>query len=431
MADHTGGLSAPRRLDPTAPDFHGLIRPGDHILWGQVTGEPPTLVEALVSQRAALGPVSAFLGTGLGRALRPEHADHIGMLGLGGLGTARVLASAGAMEVLPVHGGQVGRLITEGRIRCDVALLMVSPAGPEGTHSLGCTVDYMDAAIATARTVIAEVSPHVPFTFGHEAIPVSRLDAVLETTRAPFTARPPKIGAAGRAIAAHVAALIEDGSTIQTGLGELPEAILEGLGGHRDLGLHSGILGDAAKALIERGVLTNARKPIDTGRSVTTTVVGGEALYTFVHRNAEVLVRPSGYTHADAVLARLPRLVAINSAVEVDLTGQVNAEQAGHAIVGGIGGQADFARAASRSPGGCSIIALPATASNGASRIVARLSGPVTTPRADVDVVVTEHGAADLRGCTLRERRRRLAAIAAPEARETLERSIREEEETG
>lgn len=413
----------PRRLDPAAPDLSGLVRPGDHVLWGQAAGEPPSLVEALVVQRRALGPLSVFLGTGLGRALRPEHADRIRMRGLGGLGTARALASAGALEVLPLHGGQVGRLLASGRMRCDVVLLMLGPAGPDGTHSLGCAVDYLDAAVAAARTVVAEVSPRVPFTFGHHAIPASRLNAVLETDRAPFGAPPPRIGAAGRAIAAHVAALVEDGSTIQTGLGELPEAILDGLGSHRDLGLHSGILGDAAMRLMQRGALTNARKPIDTGRSVSTTLVGSEGLYAFAHRNAEVLLRPSGYTHADAVLARLPRFVALNSAVEVDLTGQVNAEQAGGAVVGGIGGQADFARAASRSPGGCSVIALPATASSGASRIVSRLSGPVTTPRADVDVVVTEHGAADLRGCTLSERRRRLAAIAPAEAREGLERA--------
>lgn len=417
----------PHRLDPAAPDLCGLVRPGDHVLWGQAAGEPPSLVEALVAQRRALGPFSVFLGTGLGRALRPEHADRIRMRGLGGLGTARVLASAGALEVLPLHGGQVGRLLGSGRVRCDVALLMLSPAGPDGgAHSLGCAVDYMDAAIAAARTVIAEVSPRVPFTFGHDAIPASRLDAVLETDRAPFGMPQPRIGAAGRAIAARVAALVEDGSTLQTGLGELPEAILEGLGSHRDLGLHSGIFGDAAMRLVESGALTNARKPIDTGRSVATTLVGSERLYAFAHRNAEVLVRPSGYTHADAVLARLPRFVAVNSAVEVDLTGQVNAEQAGGAIVGGIGGQADFARAASRSPGGCSIIALPATATGGVSRIVARLSGPVTTPRADVDVVVTEHGAADLRGRTLAERRLRLIAVAAPGAREGLERATRE-----
>ncbi len=417
----------PRRLDPAAPDLAGLIRPGDQVLWGQVTAEPPTLVDAMVAQREALGPFSVFLGTGMGRALRPEHADHIRMTGLGGLGTARALASAGVLDVLPVHGGQAGRLIAQGRIRCDVALLMLSPPGPDGRHSLGCVVDYVDAAIAAARTVIAEVSPRVPFTFGHDTIGPDRIDAILETDRAPYVTQPSRIGDTGRAIAAHVAALIEDGSTIQTGLGELPEAILEGLSGHRDLGLHSGILGDAGMALIQRGVLTNARKPIDTGRSVATTLVGSEALYAFAHRNPDVLVRSCGYTHADAVLAHLPRLVAINSAVEVDLTGQVNAEQAGRAIVGGIGGQADFARAASRSPGGCSIIALPARASGGASRIVARLSGPVTTPRADVDVVVTEFGAADLRGCTLSERRRRLLAIAAPEAREGLDRAVREE----
>lgn len=416
-----------RRLDPALPDLRGLIRPGDQILWGQVAGEPPSLVEALVAQRAALGGVSVFLGAGLATTLRPEHADHIAMCGLGGLGTNRALASAGVLEVMPLHGGQVGRMVAAGRIRCDVAFLMLGPAGPDGGHSMGCTVDYMDAAVTSARTVIAEVSPRVPYTLGHATIPASRLDAILESDRAPLGARPPRIGDVGRRIAAHVAALIEDGSTVQTGLGELPEAILDGLAQHRDLGLHSGIFGDAAMRLVQAGVLTNARKPIDTGISVATTLVGTEALYAFAHRNPAVQLRGCGYTHADAVLAQLPRLVAVNAAAEVDLTGQVNAEQVGRAIIGGIGGQADFARGASRSPGGCSIIALPAATSGAAGRIVARLSGPVTTPRADVDVVVTEHGAADLRGCGLAGRRRRLIAIAAPEAREALERATGEE----
>ncbi|MCK8785929.1 4-hydroxybutyrate CoA-transferase [Roseomonas sp. NAR14] len=418
-----------QRLDPAAPALRGLIRPGDRILWGQAAGEPPTLVEALVDQRAALGGVSVLLGTGLAATLRPEHADHIAMQGIGGLGTTRALANAGVLDILPLHGGQVGRMLAEGRLRCDVALLMLPPAGPDGAHSLGCTVDYMDMAVAQARTVIAEVSPRVPCTLGHAAIPAARLDAVLETDRAPLGTRPPRIGEAGRRIAAHVAALVADSSTIQVGLGELPEAILDGFAAHRDLGLHSGIFGDAAMRLLRAGVLTNARKPIDAGVSVATTAVGTAALYDFVHRNPAVALRPCGYTHADAVLARLPRLVAINAAAEVDLTGQVNAEQAGRAVVGGIGGQADFARAASRSPGGCSVIALPALASTGGTRIVHRLSGPVTTPRADVDVVVTEHGAADLRGCGLAERRRRLIGIAAPECREALERAVREEGE--
>jgi acetyl-CoA hydrolase len=407
-------------------DLTRHIRPGDHILWGQVTGEPPSLVEALVAQRAALGGVTVFLGTGLARTLRPEHADHITMRGLGGLGSFRALASAGVLEVLPVHGGQVHRLIAEGHIRCDVALLLLPPADAAGTHSLGPCVDYMDAAVARARTVIAEISADVPDTAGHPRLPAARLDAVLHSDRPPHLLPRAEPNATERAIGAHIAALIPDGATIQTGLGALPEAVLAALVHHRDLGLHSGILGDGAMALMRAGALTNARKPIDTGVSVTTTLVGSAELHRFAHRNPAVALKPSSHTHSEVVLARLPGLFAINAAAEVDLTGQVNAERIAGKVIGGVGGQADFARAAARSPGGASIIALPATASDGSSRIVARLSGPVTTPRADVDLVVTEHGVADLRGASERERARRLLAIAAPAAREALERHLKE-----
>lgn len=407
-------------------DLTGHIRPGDHILWGQVTGEPPSLVEALVGQCAALGGVSVFLGTGLARVLRPAHADHIRMRGLGGLGTFRALASAGVLEVLPIHGGQVHRMIATGQIRCDVAFLLLPPADDAGTHSLGPCVDYMDAAVTRARTVIAEVSPHVPDTHGHGRIPATRLDAVLHSERTPHLLPRAEPNAVECAIGAHVAAFIPDGATIQTGLGALPEALLAALTGHRDLGLHSGILGDGAMALMQRGAITNARKPLNPGVSVTTTLVGSAELHRFAHRNPTIALKPSSHTHNEVVLAQLPRLFAINAAAEVDLTGQVNAERIGANVIGGVGGQADFARAAARSEGGASIIALPAIASDGSSRIVARLSGPVTTPRSDVDVIVTEHGAADLRGASERERAARIIAIAAPAAREGLERALKE-----
>jgi acyl-CoA hydrolase len=389
-----------------------------------VTGEPPSLVEALVEQRALLGGVTVFLGTGLARTLRPAHADHIAMRGLGGLGTFRALASAGVLDVLPIHGGQVHRMIAEGRIRCDVVLLLLPPADAAGTHSLGACVDYMDAAVAQARTVLAEISPHVPDTGGHPRIPATHLAGSIHTTRMPHLLPRAEPNAVERAIGAHIAGLIPDGATIQTGLGALPEAVLAALSSHRDLGLHSGILGDGAMALMQAGVLTNARKQLDRGVSVTTTLVGSAELHRFAHQNPAVALKRSSYTHNEVVLARMPRLFAINAAAEVDLTGQVNAERIGTNIIGGVGGQADFARAAARSAGGASIIALPAKASDGSSRIVARLSGPVTTPRADVDVIVTEHGVADLRGASERERARRILAIAAPATRESLKENL-------
>jgi acyl-CoA hydrolase len=221
-----------------------------------------------------------------------------------------------------------------------------------------------------------------------------------------------------------VAGYIEDGAVLQVGIGAVPDAILRLLKDRRDLGVHSGMIGDGLVDLVEAGVITNARKPIDPGISITGALIGTRRLYEFVNRNPKIGMRSSAYTHDATVLSRLPRLVTINSAVEVDLTGQVNAEQSGSHYLGGTGGQVDFVRAGLRSPGGRSIIALPATARDGkVSRITASLSGPVTTARSDVDVIVTEFGAAELKGQTLPERARRLVAIAHPDFQEELSRA--------
>jgi acyl-CoA hydrolase len=210
-------------------------------------------------------------------------------------------------------------------------------------------------------------------------------------------------------------------------VGAVPDAILRLLHDRRDLGVHSGMIGEGLVDLVEAGVITNALKPIDRGMSITGALIGTRRLYDFVNRNPKISLRSSSYTHNEAVLSRLTRLVTINSAIEVDLTGQVNAEQSGPQYLGGTGGQVDYVRAGSRSPGGRSIIALPATAKGGKiSRITAALSGPVTTARSEVDVIVTEFGAAELKGQTLAERTRRLVGIAHPDFREELDRAAHE-----
>ncbi|MDE2049918.1 MAG: acetyl-CoA hydrolase, partial [Gammaproteobacteria bacterium] len=215
-----------------------------------------------------------------------------------------------------------------------------------------------------------------------------------------------------------------DGAVLQVGIGAVPDAILRLLHDRRDLGIHSGMVGDGLVDLVEAGVITNARKPIDPGISITGALIGTRRLYAFADGNPKIGMRNSAYTHGSTVLARLPRLVAINSAIEVDLTGQVNAEQSGSLYLGGTGGQVDFVRAGARSPGGRAIIALPATARGGkVSRITASLSGPVTTARSEVDVIVTEFGAAELKGQALGERARRLVAIAHPSFQEELDRA--------
>jgi acyl-CoA hydrolase len=281
----------------------------------------------------------------------------------------------------------------------------------------------VQAAVAQARVVIAEVNPQVPFTFG-ELLPASRIDVAVHVDRPPVQVSAALVSATDEAIARHCAEFIGDGAVIQTGVGAVPDAILRLLHDRKDLGVHSGMLGDGLVDLAEAGVLTNARKEIDPGVSINGALIGTKRLYDFAHRNAAVRMVRTAYTHNSAVLAQLSRLVTINSAMEVDLGGQTNAEQSGASYMGGTGGQVDFVRAGMRSAGGHSIIALPSTAKGGTiSKIVAALSGPVTTARSEVDIIVTEFGAAQLRGQSLAERARRLVAIAHPDFREELDRT--------
>jgi acyl-CoA hydrolase len=308
-----------------------------------------------------------------------------------------------------------------------VVLCQVSTPDRDGRHSLGLVADYLPAAIAVARTTIAEVNPHVPYTFG-ETIPSSdeRLVTVADDRALPSVKRR-EASEEDRAIAALVATVVPDGATMQFGVGGTPDAVLAALAAKRDLGIHSGLIGDAVVDLVEAGVVTNARKPVDAGLTVTGAIVGTERLYRWAHRNPTLLMRPVSYTHDPQVLSSFDNFFAINAAIEVDLGGQINAETVNGAYIGAVGGQAAFARAGAAAPHGRSIIALASTAAGGAiSRIVARLGDGVTsTPRADADLVVTEHGVADLRGATLRQRAERLVAIADPAHRSELEAALR------
>lgn len=408
-----------RVLPSASLDIAEFVRPGDHIVVGQATGEPQTLTETLVAQRARVGPVELFLGSCFSRSFAPEHADHIRFSGFGAVGTVRKLAAGGALDVVPCHVSQVARYIEAGLIGCDVAFVQLSPAGPDGRHSFGVINDYVQTAIACARIVVAEINDQVPYSFGDVGLPPERIDFAVYTSRPVVELPSVAIGAREQAIAGHVAPFVEDGSTLQVGVGAIPDAILHAIADRRDLGVHSGSIGDGLVALIERGIVTNARKPVDPGVSITGALMGTRRLYDFAHRNPAIALRASNYTHEATVLARIPNLVAINSAVEVDLTGQVNAEVAGGAYIGATGGQGDFQRAAHRAPRGHAIVALPSMA-GASSRIVSHVSGPVTVARHDADIVVTEYGSAQLKGCPLAERARRMIAIAHPDRRDAL-----------
>lgn len=413
-----------RHVPAAQLDLREWIRPGDGIVTGQGTAEPLTLTEALVRQRGELGGVRLYLAAMFSDTFRPDGCDGLQITGMGGVGSNRRLIKAGVMDVLSCHVSDVGTFISGGQIACDVALVQVSPPDEHGRYSLGLGADHTAAAVQAARVVIAEVNSRVPQVCCDVALTADDIDVVVETDRQPIQLPAAPIGELERRIAAHVDRFIPDRATLQVGFGAIPEAIIAMLSNRRDLGMHSGMVGDSLVDLVECGALTNACKGIDPGVSVTGVLFGtDERLYRWAHRNPLLRLCPIAYTHAGAVLSQLQRYVSVNSALEVDLTGQVNAESIAGDYIGAVGGQVDFVRAAGRSPGGASIIALPSAAKGGTvPRIVAKLDGPVTTARSDVDIVATEHGAVRLRGLALRQRARAMIELAAPQHREALAR---------
>ncbi len=407
------------RIDTARIDLTEHIRAGDGIWWGQAGAEPTVLVHALLDQVTSIGPVTAFVGLSWDRRLTRHLPEQLSLLSYGALGELRALSKSGRLDVVPCNLSDLPRLFAEGALPTDVGFVQVSPPDADGMCSLGTGVDYVADAVDHTRVLIAEINARMPATAGSARIPLSRFAAVIETDRPLGEAPAADPSDVELAIAAHVAGLIEDGDTIQLGVGALPTAVLDQLRTHRDLGIHSGMISDGVADLVDAGVITGARKEIDTGLVVTGAALGSERLYRRLEA-LPVLFRPVSYTHAARTLAGLRTLVSINSATEVDLTGQVNAETRRGHYVGALGGQADFSRAASAT-GARSIIALRSR-SGGHSTIVPSIE-TVTTSRADVDFVVTEHGIAALRGASLAVRARRLAEIAAPEFREDLDRA--------
>jgi acyl-CoA hydrolase len=401
-------------------DFASIIRPGDKIVWG---AGPPTLVSKLLEQRGRFGPVEVFLAGG---RIRPDEADLFSFTSFGAMGN-RALAKAGVLRIIPAHLSALNPWFESRLLRADVVLVHLSGPDEAGQYSFGVAHDYAATAMRRARVVIAEVNDQLPWTFCEPPVDPARLDVIVRTSRPLGQMAAEPIEPLEQEIARHVRRYIDEGTTIQIGIGAIPDAVLAGVGDRRDLGIHSGLITDRVADLMMKGVVTNRRKPLDSGITTTAILAGTDRLYTFAHKNPGVRLFSYAHTHNARVLCRLDKFVAINSAVEVDLTGQVNAEVASGVYVGGTGGQGDFVRGAMMAAHGHSIIALPSTARDGAvSRIVPFLKDvPVTTPRSDADIVVTEFGAAELRGQPIEERIRRMVAISHPNFREILEREAR------
>jgi len=338
----------------------------------------------------------------------------------------RAAVHEGRADYVPAHLHQAPFLLRDGSLPLDHAFVTVSPPDEHGFCSFGVEVGVTKPAALAAARIVAEVNRHMPRTLGDSFIHASKIDAFVEVDRPLEVWRSRELAPVERRIGHHVAGLIGDGVCLQVGIGGIPAAVLDHLNDRRDLGVHTEMFSDGLQRLIERGVVNGERKNFHPGKVVTSFIMGSRDLYDFVHDNAQIEFHPSDYVNNPFHIASNDRMVAVNGALQVDLTGQVNADSLGRTIWSGFGGQVDFMRGASMSKDGLAITALPATARDGeVSRIVPTLAegtGVVAT-RADVHVVVTEHGAAWLRGRSLRERARALIGVADPRFRQDLERA--------
>ena len=404
------------------------VKSGDRVVFAHACGEPLELVDALVARAAELEHVEInhMVAMGKGEYARPEFADSFYHKSLFGGASTREAVKDGRGDYIPVFFHEIPKLFCEGYLPPDVVLIHVSPPDKHGFCSFGISVDYTKPAAQVAKTVVAQVNPKMPRTHGDSFIHVSEIDFVVETEQDIIELPPPRIGPVEEAIGRHIAGLVDDGACLQLGIGGIPDAVLAFLHEKNDLGIHSEMFSEGVVDLYNEGVITNANKAINRDKITATFLMGTRRLYDFVDDNPAVNMYPVNFVNDPYVIGQNDRVVAINSAIQIDLMGQVVADSMGPVQFTGIGGQVDFVRGAARSRDGKAIIALPSTAKKGAvSRIVAGLATgtAVTTMRADTDYVVTEHGVAHLRGKGLRDRAEALLDIADPTFRD----QIREE----
>lgn len=422
----------PMILESTAADLVTRVRSGDRVFIHGSAATPLSLVEALLDRATAVTGVELVAISTLGAIAwdRPAVRASFSLRSLFVSANVRGWVDGPGADYVPVFLSEIPQLLLEGSLPIDVVLLQVSPPDAHGFCSLGTSVDAAQAASRRARVVLAQINPRMPRTLGDAHLHVSRITAAFVEPR-----ELPEVsyGAEGKAavtdqIGRTVAGLVEDGATLQMGIGGIPDAVLAHLRGHRGLGVHTEMFSDGLVPLVEAGVVTNEHKRVERGRIVTTFVLGTRTVYDFVDDNPFVAFKDVSWVNDTSVIRKNPKVVAINSAIEIDLTGQVCADSIGTLQYSGIGGQMDFMRGASLSEGGKPIIALPSKTSKGISRIVpvlAQGAGVVTT-RGHVQYVVTEHGVVNLYGKGLHERAQLLTALAAPEHREALERATHE-----
>lgn len=405
----------------TADDAVACVKSGHRVFVHGACATPTPLTNALAQRRDVENVRLYHLHTaGPAAWLGPEAQGLFRSVSLFTGGPLRGAVNEGTADHVPIFLSDIPGLFLSRQVQLDVAILQVSPPDCHGLCSLGTSIDAARAAADTAKVVIAEINEQMPRTLGDSTLPMQRINAFISTNRPLHEHHPEPESLIESRIGELIAPMIENGSTLQMGIGGIPDAVLARLHDKRDLGIHSEMFSDRVVELVESGAVTNKLKAVGRGRIVTSFINGTRRLFDFVHDNPAVAFYPCDWTNDTAIIRRNPKVVAINSAIEVDLTGQVCADSIGHRIFSGIGGQMDFIRGAALSPGGKPIIALPATAAGGkVSRIVSQLNpgAGVVTTRGHVHWVVTEYGAVNLHGMTLRERAEALISIAHPDFR--------------
>ncbi len=413
----------------TADEALSVVKSGDRVVFAHACGEPLELVDALVARADELRHVEIvhMVAMGKGEYAKPEYAESFYHNSVFVGASTRDAVYEGRGDYTPTFFSEIPDLFLKGYLPPDVALVHLSPPDRHGWCSFGISVDYTKPAASVARTVIAQVNPNMPRTHGDSFIHISDVDYVVESEQPIIELPPPRIGPVEEAIGKNIAGLIDDGACLQLGIGAIPDAVLSFLHHKNDLGIHTEMFSEGVVDLYNEGVVTNRRKNLHRDKMVATFLMGTRRLYDFVDDNPMVNMFPVNYTNDPYVIGQIDNVVSINSALQVDLMGQVVADTMGPVQFTGIGGQVDFVRGAARSKGGKAIIALPSTAKKGTvSRIVATIAegAAVTTMRADVDYVVTEHGVAHLKGRGLRDRAAMLIDIADPKFRDQIREDV-------
>lgn len=404
------------------------ISSGNAVVFGHCVGEPEALVNAMVENAEQYRGVELKHMVSLGQCKYavPEMQEHFTVNPFFSSSNIRTAILEGRGDFTPAFMHEIPILFREGKLRADVLLCMVSPPDEHGYCSLGTSVDYTSQVVKSAKTVIAQVNNQVPVTYGDGFVHVSELDHIVEVNASMKENLPPKITDIEKAIGEQCASLVEDGSTMQLGIGAIPDAVMLFLKDKKDLGIHSEMISDGTMALFEEGVITNTRKSMNQGKMTVTFIMGTDKFYKFAHKNPALEIKPADYVNHPIVISQQYKMIAINSAVQVDLMGQVVSEAIGPLQISGVGGQVDFVRGASMAKDGKAIIAMPSVnvKKDGTkiSKIVPFIDhgAPVTTSRNDANYIVTEYGIAELKGKSLRQRARALIGIAHPDMRAEL-----------